>query len=251
MYTYVIDWPEFRDIQLAYFKAGVIDIEAVTDIAIFAALDKIAEKFDARYILDGRNVQTECILPVSWTDPMKSQINLLNIHEEFGSIPLSNYPVSKFSARRKKSKLLQSIPLLHFLNYDKKEAKLDIIDSLDWRDYGGKHYESVFTRFYQGYILPEKFGVDKRKAHLSNLIFSGQMTKFEAIEELENPIYARIQLELDFPFAIKKLGYSESEFYDYIDAPRTEHGHYGYSRSIARDFPVLKPFVNLMTYLKK
>ena len=239
LYTYVIDWPEFRDIQLSYFKAGVIDIEAVTDIAIFASLDNIAIETGARYILDGRNVQTECILPGSWFDPMKSPINLINIHEEFGTMPLKRYPVTKLSVRRKKPKRLQSIPLLQSIDYVKKQAKLEIQDELGWRDYGGKHYESVFTRFYQGYILPEKFGVDKRKAHLSNLIFSGQLTREAALEELKTPIYPAAQLELDFPFVLKKLGLSEQAFYDYIDAPRVEHKEYGMMRSIWKDIPFI------------
>ena len=239
LYTYVIDWPEFRDIQLSYFKAGVIDIEAVTDIAIFASLDNIAKETGARYILDGRNVQTECILPGSWFDDMKSPINLINIHDQFGTLPLKRYPVNKFSVRRKKPKRLQSIPLLQSIDYVKKQAKLEIQDELGWRDYGGKHYESVFTRFYQGYILPEKFGVDKRKAHLSNLIFSGQLTREAALEELKTPIYPAAQLELDFPFVLKKLGFSEQAFYDYIDAPRVEHKEYGMMRSIWKDIPFI------------
>ena len=239
LYTYVIDWPEFRDIQLSYFKAGVIDIEAVTDIAIFASLDNIAKETGARYILDGRNVQTECILPGSWFDDMKSPINLINIHDQFGILPLKRYPVNKFSVRRKKPKRLQSIPLLQSIDYVKKQAKLEIQDELGWRDYGGKHYESVFTRFYQGYILPEKFGVDKRKAHLSNLIFSGQLTREAALEELKTPIYPAAQLELDFPFVLKKLGFSEQAFYDYIDAPRVEHVSYGRTRSILLDIPIM------------
>ncbi len=243
LYTYVIDWPEFRDIQLSYFKAGVIDIEAVTDIAIFASLDNIARETGARYILDGRNVQTECIMPASWFDNMKSGINLINIHDRFGKLPLKRYPVTKFSVRRKKSKLLQSIPLLQSIDYIKSQAKREIQEELGWRDYGGKHYESVFTRFYQGYILPEKFGVDKRKAHLSNLIFSGQMTREEALEALKSPIYPKEQLELDFPFVLKKLGFSEAQFYAYIDAPRAEHRDYGMTRSIWKDLPFVGKFM--------
>ena len=242
--TYVIDWPEFRDIQLSYFKAGVIDIEAVTDIAIFAALDKIAIETGAKYILDGRNVQTECIMPTSWFDPMKSAINLINIHEKFGTMKLAKYPLNKYSIRKKKPKRLNSIPLLHSLNYDKPKAKEEIASELGWRDYGGKHYESVFTRFYQGYILPEKFGVDKRKAHLSNLIFSGQLTKEKAMEQLKTPIYPQSQLEIDFPYVLKKLEFTEEELYDYIDAPRVEHGVYQYFRPFWWDLPLVGSLFN-------
>jgi len=235
LYTYVIDWPEFRDIQLSYFKAGVVDIEAITDMAIFATLDKIAIKFGLKYILDGRNVQTECILPSSWFDNRKSPVNLINIHDRFGTMPLKRFPLNKWSIRRRKSRFLHGIPLLQSVDYIKKQAKEEIKSELGWRDYGGKHYESVFTRFYQGYILPEKFGIDKRKAHLSNLIFSGQMTKDEALQELQQPIYPQAQLEEDFPFVLKKLGFDVPTFYDYIDKPRVEHETYGFRRHIWRD----------------
>ena len=178
-------------------------------------------------------------MPSSWFDPKKSAINLINIHEKFGEKKLINYPLNKYSIRKKKPKRLTSIPLLQSLDYDKTLAKKEIASELGWRDYGGKHYESVFTRFYQGYILPEKFGVDKRKAHLSNLIFSGQMSKDEAITELKSPIYSQEQLEIDFPFALKKLGFTEQEFYDYIDAPRVEHGAYHYFRPFWWDLPLI------------
>ena len=235
LYTYVIDWPEFRDIQLSYFKAGVVDIEAITDMAIFATLDKIAIKFGLKYILDGRNVQTECILPSSWFDNLKSPVNLINIHDRFGTMPLKRFPLNKWSIRKKKSRFLHGIPLLQSVDYIKKQAKEEIKSELGWRDYGGKHYESVFTRFYQGYILPEKFGIDKRKAHLSNLIFSGQMTKDQALQELQQPIYPLAQLEEDFPFVLKKLGFDAPTFYDYIDKPRVEHETYGFMRPVWKD----------------
>lgn len=242
LYTYVIDWEEFRDIQLAYFKANVIDVEAVTDIAIFSALDVICKEQGIKHIIDGRNVVTEVTLPPAWI--CKNSSNLRDIHKRFGTKKFKAYPLMSPIRRRlvARSKPFQSWPLLNYVVYDKKAAKEKIISALSWRDYGGKHYESVFTRFYQGYILPTKFQVDKRKAHLSNLIFSGQLTKSEALAELKQPIYPASIFEQDLQFVLKKLGYTEESFRKYIEEPAVPHSHYNLSISLFDEYPLLKPF---------
>jgi hypothetical protein len=120
-------------------------------------------------------------------------------------------------------------------------VKKKISDELDWRDYGGKHYESVWTRFYQGYILPVKFGVDKRKAHLSDLIFSGQITKEHALKELENPIYNPNLLAEDYNFILKKLGLSISEFEAIMDLKPKPHSDYAIEKSVWDNYLLLKP----------
>jgi N-acetyl sugar amidotransferase len=240
LYTYVIDWNEFKDIQLAYLKANVIDIEAVTDIAVFASLDKICTENKLKYIIDGRNVWTEETLPKSWI--FKDTENLIDIHANFGKIPLKSYPILGKLRRAyiQFQKPFHNIKLLNYLHYDKRLAKEEIVKELGWRDYGGKHYESIFTRFYQGYILPEKFKVDKRKAHLSNLIFAGQITKEEALEELKKPIYHQEQMEIDKEFVLKKLRYSEKEFDAYIKSKPVPHANYAVTGSLIKDYPLLK-----------
>jgi len=242
LYTYVIDWNEFKDIQLAYFKANVVDIEAVTDIAIFSALDIICKDQNIKHIIDGRNVVTEVTLPPSWI--CKNSSNLRDIHQKFGTTPLKSYPLMSPIRRRivAKTKPFQSWPILNYIPYLKNEAKKTIINELEWRDYGGKHYESVFTRFYQGYILPNKFKIDKRKAHLSNLIFSGQMTKEEAIKELETPIYPKELFNIDYEFVLKKLGFTDLEFQEYLKRPPVPHNQYEMSISIFDEISILKPF---------
>jgi N-acetyl sugar amidotransferase len=242
LYTYVIDWEEFRDIQLSYFKANVIDIEAVNDIAIFLSLDKICAKNDLKYILDGRNIVTEQTIPHAWLN--KDIGNMLNIHRQFGTIPLKTFPVigrwEKNIHAFKRS--YSTITLLNYIDYNKQQAKNEIIEKLNWRDYGGKHYESVFTRFYQGYILPVKFKADKRKSHLSNLIFSGQITKEFALDELKKPIYPPDQLAIDKPFVLKKLGFTEEQFAEYLATPAVDHSEYGSTKALTEDFPILKLF---------
>jgi N-acetyl sugar amidotransferase len=245
LYTYVIDWDEFKDIQLAYFKANVIDIEAITDIAIFSALDIICKEQKIKHIIDGRNVVTEVTMPQAWI--CKNSANLKDIHKKYGKVPLKSYPIMSPIRRRivAKTKPFQSWPLLNYVDYQKERVKKVITDELGWRDYGGKHYESVFTRFYQGYILPNKFKVDKRKAHLSNLIFSGQMTKVEALTELADPIYPIHLLQGDIDFVCKKLGMSKVEFQEYLETPSFAHDQYELSISIFDEYPFLKPFKSI------
>jgi N-acetyl sugar amidotransferase len=242
LYTYVIDWEEFKDIQLAYLKANVIDIEAITDIAIFSALDIICKEKKIKHILDGRNVVTEITLPNSWV--CKNTSNLKDIHKKFGKIPLKTYPIMSPIRRRLLARLkpFHSWPLLNYVDYNKEMVKKLISLELGWRDYGGKHYESVFTRFYQGYILPNKFKVDKRKAHLSNLIFSHQLTKEEALIELEKPIYPIHLLQTDKEFVCKKLGITQEELQNYINTPAKMHSEYALSISLFDEYPILKPF---------
>ena len=131
--------------------------------------------------------------------------------------------------------------------YDKAEVKKEIQEKLDWKDYGGKHYESIFTRFYQGYILPTKFGVDKRKAHLSNLICSKQITKAEALEELKKPCYDNDQMLEDKEFVLKKLGFSEAYFEELMKMPPQDWRIFGEEKPLYKRFPILKIFLPLIT----
>ncbi|MCD4795126.1 MAG: N-acetyl sugar amidotransferase [Bacteroidales bacterium] len=251
--TYVINWNEFRDIQLAYFKANVIDIEAITDHAIFGTIYKIAAQNNIKYILSGNNVVTESLLPKSWIFNKADHVNIKDIHKKYGTIPLKTFPFfgSKAKHYYQKVKGIQTVDLLNYLLYVKSEIKETIISELDWKDYGGKHYESIFTRFYQGYILPKKVGIDKRKAHLSNLICSGQITKDEALKELEKPMYNKEQCEEDKEFVLKKLGFSEQEFELYINAPRREHTEFKTELSLYNTYPVLRPLKPLGNIVKK
>ncbi len=229
--TYVINWNEFKDIQLAYLKASVVDIEVPTDQLIFAALNKIAKQNNIKYILSGANIVTEYGMPLDWAYRNKSdQTNLLNIYHTFGSgLKLSTLPKFDFYARFFYTQVygIQTISLLNYVDYNKAKVKEVITKELGWQDYGGKHFESVFTRFYQGYILPKKFNIDKRKAHLSALICSGQITREEALEELKTETYDSALQKEDRSFVIKKFDLTEEEFERIMQAPRVEHDFYG------------------------
>jgi len=244
LFTYVINWEEFKDLQLAYLQASVVDIEAITDHAIFATLYRMAGERNIKYILSGTNVQTENTLPKSWIFPKTDHINIKAIHKAFGTVPLTNYPFMDMKVKRyyQNIKGVQSWSMLNYLDYNKQKVKDLIQKELGWRDYGGKHYESVWTRFYQGYILPTKFKIDKRKAHLSDLIFSGQITKEQAMEELKTPMYDAEQFKTDYDFVLKKLGLTHEAFQAILAAPPRSHYDFDYEMAIDKRYPVLKPF---------
>lgn len=253
LYTLVVDWNEFKDLQLAYLKASVVDIEALTDHAIAGTLYKIAAENNIKYILSGYNIVTEAVLPSYWVFNKSDNVNIQDIHKKYGSQPLKTYPLFGMKERKYFAgvKGIESINLLNYLPYNKAAVKEIIAQELGWRDYGGKHYESVFTRFYQGYILPVKFGIDKRKAHLSNLIFSGQLTKEQALEELSRPIIDEKQLQEDYAFVLKKLNLSQTDFETILLQPRREHADFATLRGVFENYPLLKIFRPVLKLARK
>ncbi|MBC7389355.1 MAG: N-acetyl sugar amidotransferase [Opitutaceae bacterium] len=225
LYTLVVNWEEFKDIQLSYLKASVVDIEVVSDHAIFATMYKLAKDKNIGYIISGTNVVTEHIMPPSWLYKKMDFTNLKDIHSKYGSVKIKTYPTFDFKKYVYYSAVLKLTPIsiLNYVPYNKQQIKELITKELDWRDYGGKHYESAFTKFYQAYILPQKFKIDKRKAHLSTLICSGQMTKEDALKELEQLLYEPAQLKSDTEYVIKKFGLTEKEFEDIMKLPVRKH----------------------------
>ncbi len=225
LFTLVINWEEFKDLQLSYLKASVVDIEVASDHAIFATMYKLAKEKNIGYIISGTNIVTEFIMPPSWLYKKMDYANLEDIHNKYGKKKLKSYPTFDFKKYVYYSAVLRLIPIsiLNYVHYNKAEIKELIKKELDWRDYGGKHYESIFTKFYQAYILPEKFHIDKRKAHLSTLICSGQITKSEAIAELDKPLYDSKELEADKEYVLKKLGLSNEEFDKIMALPVRRH----------------------------
>lgn len=212
--TYVINWEEFKQLQLAYLRAGVIDIEVLTDHAIMATVYQIARKRGIRYTINGFNYATEAIMPKGWVFDKSDFTNIRDINRRFGAARIRSFPHVTFIRRLWYAVFLkiESIQVLNYIEYNKEAAKQLLKDKLGWRDYGGKHYESVFTKFYQAYILPAKFGVDKRRAHLSTLICSGQITREQALKALEEPLYEPATLKDEKEYVLKKLGLPEVEF---------------------------------------
>lgn len=252
LYTLVVDWEEFKDLQLAYLKASVVDIEAITDHAIIGTMYRLAAENNIKYILSGANVVTEATLPGYWIFNKMDHVNIQDIHRQFGKLKLKTFPIFNGTKKRLYTKLkkVETVFPLNYLHYNKKQVKEVITKELDWKDYGGKHYESVFTRFYQGYILPVKFGIDKRKAHLSNLIFSGQIKKEEALEELAKPGYDLQQLKTDYEFVLKKFNLKEDEFERILKLPRREHSEFKTEKSVWDQYVVLKLMKGIRNKIK-
>jgi len=231
LYTHVIDWEENRDLQLSFFKANVVDIELLMDNAMLALNYQQAVKYGVRHILFGYNRATEGMsIPPQWNQYKRDVYNIQQIHKRFGNVPIKTHPL--FSTvdymRYKYIYRIKQIAFLNYFPYNKSEALELLQKEFCYKPYPYKHYESVFTRFYQGYILPRKFGYDKRRVHLSNLIISGQLTREEAIKLLEcSPYPDPRQEEQDRIFVMKKLGFSEESFSLYMSAPEVPHQIYG------------------------
>lgn len=242
LYTLVIDWNEFRDLQRAYLKAGVVDIEALTDHAILGTLYKIAAKNNIKYVISGNNIETELVLPKAWIINKSDSLNIKDIHKHYGDVELKTYPF--FSVLKKvfylNFKKLIFIKPINYATYNKQLVKDIITKEIGWVDYGGKHHESVFTKFYQNYILPTKFGVDKRKAHLSNLICSNQISRDDALEELKQPMYDPKELIQDKEYVVKKLGFTSDEFNEMMKSKPNSHYDFMREGPIEMHYPIFK-----------
>lgn len=197
-YRYTIDLDKFKDLQTAFIKSGVPNIEIPTDHVLMAASYEMAAKNGIKWILSGGNVASESIMPGSWGYNARDLVHIRAIYKKFIGKKLIGLPLCsllKFNYYRW-IKGIKMLYLLDYINYNRNESAKLLADKYGWQEYGEKHCESVFTHWFQNYYLYEKFGFDKRKCHLSSLINSGQMTRYEALGELEkNPIYPRLGIE--------------------------------------------------------
>jgi N-acetyl sugar amidotransferase len=242
LYTVVLDWEEFKDLQMAFLLASVPDIEIPTDHAIVATLFHIAAQRDIRYIISGDNFTTESLLPVSWAYGHLNWQYIKSIHYEFGKGKLKNFPHLSYrdGVYYRAIKRIRFLKILDYVNYIKKEASKVLEREFAWRPYGNKHCESIYTRFIQGYILPEKFNIDKRKAHLSTLIMAGQMSREEALNEIREPAYSRDNMEEDMEYVIKKFNLTKEKFTQIMFIPAKSY----------KDYPTSAPLQELIIKLQ-
>jgi N-acetyl sugar amidotransferase len=221
LYTHVVDWPEIRDLQRCFFKASLPNVEVVTDHAIFALLYKKAAEYGLKYILTGSNVVTESIMPAAWGYDARDAIHIIGVHRMFGNTPLRTFPLlpPREFLRYALMNGIKMIPIINHGPYNKAVVVAELSAAVGYKPYQHKHGESRFTRFFQEYYLPRKFGFDKRKAHYSSLIVAGQMSRDAALAELNKPLYREIEAEIDLEYVIKKLGFTPSEWADIMIAP--------------------------------
>lgn len=214
LHTYVVNWEEMKDLQLAFLRSNVANQDIPQDHAIFSALYKFAIKNNVRYVLNGSNFATESILPISWGYNALDYKQIKGIHKAFGKKKLKTYPHVTFFQRYiyfTMIRRMKVVKMLDYMPYDKEKAIELMSKELGWRYYGGKHHESRFTKFFQAYYLPSKFGYDKRRSHLSSLIVSGFISRDEAIEEMNREIYKPTELQEDIDYIAKKLGITYEE----------------------------------------
>lgn len=230
LYTEVIDWEEMKDLQLAFFKSGVPHVDAPQDHSFFATMYKFAEKYKVKNILTGANLSTECIRnPLEWMYYQSDSIQLRDIHDKFGTLPLKRFPVTSILRHKILLPYIKGIRVerpLNYVPYIKEEAVRLLIETFGWQPYPQKHFESRFTRFYEGYWLPERFGYDTRKVQYSSLIVTGQMTREQALERLKEPAYDPETIDRDFEYVATKLGITVEELRRYFELPKKTHRDY-------------------------
>ncbi|MFA7272769.1 MAG: N-acetyl sugar amidotransferase [Crocinitomicaceae bacterium] len=230
LYTEVINWEEIKDLQLAFFKSGVPHIDVPQDHAFFATMYKFASKHKIKYILTGGNYSTECVRnPLEWMYYQSDSIQLRDIYKKHGTGKLKDYPVTNVLWHKVYLPYIKGIQLirpLDFVPYNKDEAMQFLVDKFGYQKYPQKHFESRFTRFYEAYWLPKKFGFDTRKVQYSSLILTNQMTREDALKQLASPAYDPETIQQDFEYIATKLGITVSELQSYMDAPNKTYKDY-------------------------
>lgn len=222
LHTHVVDWEEMRDLQLAYLRAGIANQDVPQDHVFFASLYHFATRNDIRYVLNGGNIATECIFPHAWHGSAMDSINLKAIYRKYGARPLKTYSTVSFFESYiwyPFVKKMRTVRPLNYMPYNKADAAAELEHTIGWRSYGRKHGESLFTKLFQNHYLPLKFGYDKRRPHLASLIVSGQMTRDDALSELEKLLYDPQELEIDITYFCKKLRITRAQFDEFMTAP--------------------------------
>lgn len=248
LFTYVIEWNEYRRLMQAFFDADVIDVELLYDNAMLAVNYKQAYKYNIKYILSGSNSATEGIaMPEGWNWFKYDKRNIKSIASKFKTGRLKTFPsiglIERLFSRIVRK--IQWVPFLDFMNYNKTDALECLEREFGYKRYPFKHYESIFTRFYQGYILPKKFGVDKRLLHYSTLVMSGQMQRHSALDAMNEITYeSDEQLSADIEYFLKKMRWSREDLEDYLNRPGVPHDNY------STEWPLLQFLIKLRGVIK-
>ncbi len=228
LHTKILDWNEFSNLQLAFLKASTPDSEIPTDHAICATLYEVAKQYNVKYVISGANQITERIMPHTWSQGHGDYHYIRSIYKKYTEKKLQKFPYmdSFKNFFYKKIHGIQFIPLFDYFKFDLDTAKQTIQNELEWKDYGGKHYESVYTKFFQGYILPEKFNYDKRKGHLSNLICAGVLSRSQALKKLKEPAILAEEIKPLKDYVAKKFGLSLGDFEEILNLPPMSYSDY-------------------------
>lgn len=230
LYTEVINWEEMKDFQLAYFKSGVPHIDIPQDHAFIATLYNFADKHNIKYILNGGNISTECVRnPMEWLYYGTDMAQINDIRKKFGTVKMESYPFSPILRHKfylKYIRKIQVVKPLDNLNYIKEDALKLLAEEYGWTPYPQKHFESRFTKFFEGFWLPERFGFDTRRVQFSSLILTGQLSRQEALEKLKKPAYNIETIKDEFNYIAKKLGITSSKLKEYLKMPKKFYWDY-------------------------
>ena len=236
LYTHVIDWGEYKNLMLSFLEADVIDVELLYDNAMFGLNYKQANKYGIKYILSGMNTTSEgMVIPKSWNWHKYDKRNIVQIGKKFKNVKLRTFPAigTAYYIYSKFFKGIQWVPFPDYFQFNKVDVMKILESEFDYKPYPYKHYESVFTRFYQAYILPKKFNVDKRRVHLGTLVAAGQLNSNDAINDLNGiPYPSDRAFEDDKEYFLKKIGWTSKDLDTYISRPRKSHSDYPSEKSL-------------------
>ncbi|MCY1151250.1 MAG: N-acetyl sugar amidotransferase [Sphaerochaetaceae bacterium] len=229
MYTEVINWEEMRDLQLSFFKAQVPYQDLPQDHVIFAGLYNYAMKNKIKYVLTGSNNATEFVRPpIEWVHLNDLRL-IKDIHNTYGEVKFKTIPLCsmfKYKLLYQYIKGMKRVAPLDYIPYNKKIVERELNEKFGWEKYENKHYENILTRFYEGYYLPTKFGYDKRKSYLSNMILTKEITRDEALAVLKQSPYDEQLIQDDLEYIAKKLGISKKEFEKIINGKNKTYKDY-------------------------
>lgn len=238
LFTEVIDWEEMKDLQRAFFRSGVPHVDTPQDHSFFATMYKFATKHGVKHILTGANYSTECIRnPIEWMYYQSDSRQIRDIHRRFGESPLKKFPLTSILWHKVWLPYARGIKVLRPLNhmpYVKTEARQLLMDRFGWQPYPQKHFESRFTRFYESYWLPVRFGYDVRKVQFSSLILTGQMSRDEALSELQKPSYDPATINEEIEFVANKLDLGVDELMGYLHLPKKTYADYKNQQDLYR-----------------
>jgi N-acetyl sugar amidotransferase len=236
LHTEVVNWEEMKDLQLSFFKAQVPHIDTPQDHAFFASLYNFAAKNKFKYILTGANYSTECVRePLEWHYHASDLRQLKDIHRRFGKRALKTFPLADIFTYKLYYRFVKGVRIVKPLNevpFYKEAAMQELVDKFGWQKYAHKHYESRFTRFYEGYWLPTKFGYDKRRAHFSSLILTGQLSRHDALDRIAKKAYTAENLAEDFEYIATKLDLSVPELQEIMDGTNKSYKDYSNAMSM-------------------
>lgn len=231
LHTDVIRWPEMKDLQLAFFKAQVANVDIPQELALFSSLYNHAVRSKIRYVLTGANYSTECVRePNEWGAYYPTDLRFVkDVHRQFGQRPLKTFPATDIFTYRLYYTFIKGMKIVRPLNhvpYTKEGAIRLLSERFGWQPYPQKHYESRFTKFVESYWLPRKFGFDRRKAHFSSLILTNQMTRAEALEKIATPELPEREMRQEFEYVAKKLDLSVAEFQQLFEGTNKTYREY-------------------------